>query len=105
MRQKLLLAFAIAGLAVASAKTYTITLYQNSSINGTELKAGDYKVEVKDQKAVIKAGKVSVEAPVKVESEDKKFASTTVRYATDGGKNSVQEIRLGGTNTKLVFNE
>jgi len=38
-----------------------------------------------------------------VENADSKFGSTAVRYASGEG-NKVQEIRLGGTKLKLVFN-
>jgi len=102
--KKLLLAFAVFALAVASAKTYNLTLFQPSVLNGTELKAGDYKLDVQDQKIVIRSGKKSVEAAVKVETGEQKFPATTVRYANNGGKYHIQEIRVGGTNIKLVVN-
>lgn len=73
-------------------------------MQGKELKPGDYRIDLKDSKVVIAGGKQSVEATVKVEHAETRFASTTVRYATGGGKYSIQEIRLGGTKTKVVFN-
>jgi hypothetical protein len=101
---KLLLSFGTLALAVASAaSSYHFSLYQPSFVAGTELKAGDYKLEVAGDKATIKAGKHVVEANVKTETANEKFASTSVRYSTDGGKMMIQEIRLGGTNTKIVF--
>lgn len=101
MKKKILFAMTTVALAVASAaSSYRVTLFQPSNLGGTELKAGDYKIELKDNKAVVKDGKKVIEADVKVETADQKFSSTTVRYL-DGGK--IQEIRLGGTNTKLVF--
>ena len=102
--KKLILSFATLALAVASADTYKVTLFQPSLVNGKELKAGDYKVEVKDSVATIRNGKSSVEAPVKVETGTDKFSSTSVRYQNGDGKYRIQEIRVGGTNTKLVFN-
>jgi hypothetical protein len=102
---KLTLCFGTLALAVASAaSTYRVTLFQPSVVGGSELKPGDYKIEVAGDKAVIKTGKNTVEAPVKVETGDEKFGNTAVRYATSDGKARIQEIRLGGTNTKLVFN-
>jgi hypothetical protein len=74
-------------------------------LGNTELKAGEYKVEVVDQKAVIRKGKFQGEAPVKVETNGTRFDATTVRYNTGDGTMRIQEIRLGGTNTKLVFSE
>jgi len=102
--KKLMLSFAILALAIASADTYRVTLFQPSVVSGTELKPGDYKLEVTDHKVVISKGKTSVEAAVKVEKADNKFKSTSVRYTSGDGKLTVQEIRLGGTSTRLVFN-
>ncbi|MBL8177207.1 MAG: hypothetical protein JNK48_21210 [Bryobacterales bacterium] len=102
--RKLAFSFALMAMAVASAaETYRVTLFQPSVVAGTELKPGEYKVTVSDNKAVITTGKKSVEANVKVETGDAKFNSTTVRYQTTDGKYKVQEIRLGNTNKKLVF--
>ena len=91
--------------AFAATQTHRITLFQPSLVNGTELKAGDYKLEViDDSKIVISQGKQRVEAGVKVESADTKFNSTSVRFSNGDGKYRLQEIRLGGTKTKLVLN-
>jgi hypothetical protein len=93
-------------LAVAFASAgsrYNVSLHQTTTVNGTELKPGDYKIEVTGDKAVISSGKKTVEAAVKVESGDQKFSSTTVRYGTASGNYQLDEIRLGGTKTTLVF--
>ena len=104
MTKKLLLSFGTLALAAASAaSSYRITLFQPSIVGGKELKPGEYKVTLKDNKALIAKGKDSVEADVKTETADAKFSSTTVRYSNGDGKYKVQEIRLGGTNTRLVF--
>jgi hypothetical protein len=104
MTNKILLSFATLALAAASAaSSYRVTLFQPSIVAGQELKPGDYKVTVKDNKATIASGKHSVEASVKTETAENKFSSTTVRYSNGDGKYRVQEIRLGGTNTRLVF--
>lgn len=102
--KKILLSFATLALAVASAApSYRITLFQPSLVNGTELKPGEYKVTLDGNKAKITSGKTTVEADVKTETADSKFSSTTVRYRNGDGKYRVQEIRLGGTTTKVVF--
>jgi len=86
MKKNILLAIGVAGLAVASAsaKSYSVQLFEP---------------------AVLTSGKVHCEAPVKVESADSKYSSTTVRFSNGDGKMHIQEIHLGGTKTKLVFNE
>src|SRR3954451_5118603 len=105
MNRKLVLSvIAFAGMALAAGKSYTIKLYEPAMVGGTELKAGEYRVAVMDQKAVIKSGKVQKEVPVKVENADSKYDTTTVRLSS-GAKPQIQEIRLGGTKTKLVFSE
>jgi hypothetical protein len=105
MKRRLLFSFALAGLAVASARSYTVNLYQPAMVGGTQLKAGEYRVEVVDQKAVFRNGRIESQSPVKVETNGVKYGSTTVRFSNGDGKMHVQEIHLGGTMTKLVFSE
>ena len=99
--KKPMFAFATVALAAASAATkYNVTLFQPTVVNGTELKPGDYKVEVEGDKAVFKQGKTLFETPVRVRDSGAKNRTNTARYI-QGSK--LQEIRLGGTRTKLVF--
>jgi hypothetical protein len=102
MVKNVLLGFGSFALAVVSAATsYNVTFYQPVMINGSELKAGDYKVELKDKTAVIKQGKTVTEAPVAVENDSTKYQRTSVRL----NGMQVEEIRIGGTNTRLVFDK
>lgn len=103
MTSKLMLTCAALSVAAFGGESYRVTLFQESNVNGTTLKPGDYKIEVNSNKAVIKGGKDRLEADVRVEDAGQKFGSTSVRYSNDGGKFKVEEIRLGGTKTKLVF--
>ena len=105
MARHFLLSFAILAIsAVASAKTYNVTLFQPSIVGGAELQPGEYKLDLTESKVTIRSGKKSAEATVKVESADEKFGATSVRYQNGDGKYRIQEIRLGGTKTRLVFN-
>lgn len=100
MVKKSILAFATVALAVASAAhSYSVTFFQPVVVNGQTLKAGDYKIQFNDNKATIQQGKTVTEAPIKVENNTDKFSSTSVRM--NGAQ--VEEIRLGGTHTRLVF--
>ncbi len=105
MLKRFVLAFAILGLAVASAETYRVTLSQPSKIEGKQLKAGDYRLNLENSKLTIVSGKQTVEVPVKVQNGDTKFDSTAVRYTGTGDKVSIKEIRIGGTKTTLLFEE
>lgn len=88
-------------LGIASAATsYRVTLYQPTTVNGTEFKPGECKLELKDNQAILKQGKRTAEATVKIETSKDKFGATSVGY-TNG--NQIQEIRLGDTNKKLLF--
>ena len=99
------LAFAILGLAVASAKSYEVTLPQPATLNGVQLKAGTYKVQIVDQKAVLHLGRETREAPVKVEDAGRKYNITTVKLVDDNGAMRLVEIHIGGTSTKLVLGD
>lgn len=102
MFKKLVCGFAFAAMAVLSAAgSYNVTFYNPVIVNGTTLQPGDYKLEVKENTAIIKQGKVIAQAPVKIENNDKKFLTNTVRL--DGTQ--VDEIRLGGTRTRLIFDK
>ena len=96
--------FLTLALMVASAATYNVTLFQPSFVGGKELKAGDYKLTVEGDKAILSMGKQKVEAAAKITTADTRFSSTSARYVTEDGKMKITEIRLGGTNQKLIFN-
>ena len=105
--KKIIFAFATLTLAVASAagNRHNFKIYEPAQIAGQTLKPGDYTIELKDNRAVIKNGKQVVEADVRVENEGKKFASSVVRYSGEAPNAKIEEIRIGGTNTKLVFTQ
>ena len=105
MMTRLLLAFAVAGLAVASAKTYGIDLYQPAMVGTTELAPGHYDVDVADMKAVFRNGRIHGEVPVKMQDADTKYNRTSVVLTNNGGQMHIQEIHIAGTKVKLVFAE
>lgn len=103
MKKLFVLLAAAASMAVA-AQTHRVTLFQETIVNATTLKPGDYKVIVDGNKVVLEKGKSRVEAQAAVETAGAKFNSTSVRYQNGDGRYRLKEIRIGGTNTKLVFN-
>jgi|SRR5579884_2059083 len=108
MIKKVLFTFVTVAVAVASAATYHVRLLEDSTVNGNQLRAGEYKVDVlADQnKAIFHLGKSATEAPVKVENASNKFHDTSFRYAKDAdGKLKLQEVNIGGSTTKLIFSE
>jgi hypothetical protein len=102
MVKNILFGFASLALAVASAaSSYNVTFLEPVMINGSELKPGDYKLELKDKTAVLKQGKIMAEAPVTVQNDGEKYQRTAVRRSGM----QVEEIRIGGTNTRIVFDK
>ncbi len=90
---------AVLALGVASAATYNVTLIQKSVVKGTELKPGEYRMNVENGKVTFTKGKQKVETQAQVQTADKKYDSTSIVYAGD----SIREICIGGAKTKLVF--
>ena len=101
--KKLLVSFATVAIAIASAasNTFKVTIDQPTIVGGTELKAGEYKIQTEGDKISIKMGKEVVEVPAKVETANKKFDRTTLRV--DDKTQKLEEIRVGGTNMRIVF--
>jgi hypothetical protein len=92
----------VASIGIASAKSYYVTLTAPTKAGVTVLKAGEYEVNVKGNQAVFtNDGGKSVSVPVKVEQSDKKFDTTSVNADSD----TIKEIDLGGSMTKLTFGQ
>lgn len=103
MIKRLLVLVSVMGLAVASAgNNFNLNFYQPTVVNGTTLKVGEAKLELRDNKAIVKQGKTSVEANVKVETANSKYLYTTIGYK-DANNHQIKDITIAGTTTKLVF--
>jgi hypothetical protein len=103
MIKRLVVLVSFMGLAVASAaNNFSLNFYQPTVVNGTTLKVGEAKLELRDNKAIVKQGKTSVEATVKVERANSKYLYTTVGYK-DAENHQIKDITIAGTTTKLVF--
>src|SRR5262245_61931454 len=97
---KVMLCLGTLALSVANAaSSKSVNLTSSVWVGDTQLKPGQYKVELVGDKAMFKSGKNVVEVPAKLETVDRKFADTSVE-TTDS---KVKEVRLGGTNTKIVL--
>jgi hypothetical protein len=106
MKIKFLLAFAVLGLSLASAKSYEINVDSVSKVNELQLQPGLYKVSVTGTTVKFtdeNSGK-SVETTATVESNGKaKFDSTALETEQLKGVNTIHEIDLGGTTNKIKF--
>jgi hypothetical protein len=94
----LTLAILMASIASAAA-SYKINLPSDLFAGDTKLKAGDYTLTLEGKQAVFKKGKESIQIPVDVEKNEKKFSDTTLEL--DGAK--IQAIDIGGTDMRITF--
>jgi hypothetical protein len=100
MLRKLTVSFSTVAVMVVSAATYNVPVFQNARLDGKNLRAGDYRMEIKDNNVVLKHDRDVIEVAARTETADKKFAQTVIRF---NSKNEVTEICVGGTNKRLVF--
>jgi hypothetical protein len=103
MIKQILSSFAFVAVSIASAATINVSFAEPSVVKGTELKAGEYQLNVKENSVVISQGKKKVEVAAKIENTNQRYAHTRVLYNENKGKFTIQEIELGGTTTKLTF--
>lgn len=97
---KLTFSLATVALGIASAaSSYSVKISESMSIGSTQLKAGEYKVEMVGDKAVFKLGKSMVEVPATLGKGDQKYAYTEILSTNS----KITEIDLGGTTTKILF--
>ena len=97
-------ALTFSAIGIANAKSYYFTLTTPAMAGATELKAGEYEVKVSGTDAIFtNEGGKSFKVPVTVGQSDKKFDGTSVDATNKDGMDSIREIDLGGSNTKLQF--
>ncbi len=90
-----------ATLAFAASNVYKVDVLDDTTVEGKQVKAGTYKIEVENNKATLKRGKESIEVPGHTEKATSKYSRTQIQYVD----NAMHEIHLGGTNTKIVFSQ
>jgi hypothetical protein len=98
--------FAVATLALtafAASNTFHVQIDETAWIGGTEVQPGEYKVQMQGDKAILKMGKTVIEVPAKMETVERKFATSGVVMQTVDHKQKVQEIQIGGTKDRIVF--
>ena len=99
---KIMLSLGTLTLALTAAENrYNLKVSSPTWVGATELKPGDYKIEMQGDKAVIRTGKTTtVEAPATLVNGDRKFSVTAIET---GAGSKVTAIELGGTTSKIVL--
>lgn len=101
--KKMILSFAFLGLSMAGAKTYSLNFSSPVNIGVATIKSGEYKLELKGDRVLLKDGKMVDSFPVQVQNETRKFDNTSVSVSSRNGTAQIEEIHLDGTTIKLVF--
>jgi hypothetical protein len=97
---KLMVGIGALALGIATAaSSYGFKLTSSVWVGGTELKAGDYKVEIQGDKAVFKGHKSAIEVPATIGKSNQKYTFTSL--VSEDSK--LLEIDLGGTSDKILF--
>src|ERR1700690_3723127 len=92
-------ALTLSSLGIASAKSYDIVLDSAAMAGTTELKPGEYKLQIEGSQAVftdVRNGK-SFSVPVKIENGAKKFGYTSLESANQNGMDTIHAIDLAGS--------
>lgn len=99
-----MLIFGTLALAVASAASHRLTFTDPVWLGQNQLKAGDYRLEIKGTQAIITGDhKKEFAVPVTVEKAPQKFDTTSFRTQQIGGKAELTEIRVGGTHERVLL--
>ncbi|HLH43767.1 MAG TPA: hypothetical protein VKV74_12310 [Bryobacteraceae bacterium] len=99
---KLTLGFATLALGIMSAaSSYKLTLTDPAWVGDTQLKPGEYKVEMQGDMAVFKGEKQTVQAAAVEEKGEKKFPYTSF----ESMDSKIQEIHVGGTNLTIKLKD
>ncbi len=104
MLNKMLLIFAIFGIAIASAKSYRVTLTEPYAIGSRTLKPGDYHLSVNGTTAVLTDSHNKVKISGTTQNENEKFAETAILSDHEAGASQLKSVQLGGTHLQVDFN-
>ncbi|HEX5228148.1 MAG TPA: hypothetical protein VFW44_10580 [Bryobacteraceae bacterium] len=102
---KWMLGACVFSLGIATAATYHVRIADPTWVGQTQLKPGEYNVNVEGDKVTFKMGKNVVSVPAKVETNTRKFSDTQMDVKTENGQPQLKEIDLGGTTSKVKFGQ
>src|SRR5437660_8105978 len=88
------------GAAKDKVKTETVTFSQDTMVNGTLVKAGEYQVKFNEQTselAILKGGKVKAKTTAQLQPRNAKAKNTAVRILDKGGVAELIAVTFGGS--------
>lgn len=100
-----LASIAVFGAAKDKVKTESVTFTQDTMVNGTLVKAGDYQVkfnETTGELSILKDGKVKAKTAAQLQSRSEKARNTSVRIVEKGGTAELIGVTFGGSTQDVV---
>jgi hypothetical protein len=99
-------AVALSSAALASAKTYDITIPAPTKAGAVQLQPGQYKVKLEGSQAVFTDGhNKSFTVPATVENADQKYSYTSLETANRDGMDTILAIDLGDSKTRVKLGQ
>lgn len=108
----ILAALAISALAAVSAlasegkvEKKTVTFTDDTMVNGTVIKAGDYEVKFDEstgELSIIKNGKVKAKTAAHYEARADKAKNTALRTVENGGSVELKGVTFGGSDQDVI---
>jgi hypothetical protein len=101
-----LLALGFLAATASADQSCKFILSSTSKIGTAELQPGEYRLVVDEKRVVLtelKTGKL-IELEAKIEQTEQKANSTQVHSQQVDGVSRINEIRIGGSKTKVAFN-
>ena len=86
-------------------KTESVTFTQDTMVNGTLVKAGDYQVKFNEQTgelSILKDGKVKAKTTAQFQTRSEKARNTSVRTLEKGGAAELIAVSFGGSKQDVV---
>lgn len=100
MLKRILLASAVVAASLtAASNSYKVKILSDTTLDGKQVKAGEYKIELDGSNATLRHGKQTLTVPAHTEQAQMKYSNTQVQYVNS----TLHEIHIGGTSTKIVF--
>ncbi len=97
-----LAAFTLTAMAGEKVKRHVFQISNETDVNGVQLKSGEYELAYTGGSAIFyRNGKEVAKAAARTEEAAAKYSSNSLLYLSD--ERTLSEIRLGGTNKKVVI--
>jgi len=100
-----LVSIAVVTTAKDKVKAETVTFTEDTMVNGTLVKAGEYQIKFNEQTgelSILKDGKVKAKTTAQLQSRSDKAKNTAVRTLDKGGVAELIGFSFGGSKQDLV---